>query len=54
MRHINVFRGKIRVQTDKSTKSRIIVFVKASADGVMEPIAFPLDLIVLDSVCCLH
>uniref|UniRef100_A0A3P9LTJ1 DUF4371 domain-containing protein n=1 Tax=Oryzias latipes TaxID=8090 RepID=A0A3P9LTJ1_ORYLA len=51
-------RSKITVLADKSTndsnKSTLIVFVKASVDGAMEPIAFPLDLVDLDSLCAAH
>uniref|UniRef100_A0A3P9HRP9 DUF4371 domain-containing protein n=1 Tax=Oryzias latipes TaxID=8090 RepID=A0A3P9HRP9_ORYLA len=51
-------RSKITVLADESTnvgnKSTLIVFVKASVDGAMEPIAFPLDLVDLDSLCAAH
>ncbi len=35
-------------------KSTVIVFLKASVDGDMEPSAFPLDLVELDSLCAAH
>ncbi|KAJ3607587.1 hypothetical protein NHX12_024638 [Muraenolepis orangiensis] len=45
-------KSKITVLADESTsvghKSTLIVFLKASVDGDMEPIAFPLDLVELD------
>uniref|UniRef100_A0A3B3IFA6 DUF4371 domain-containing protein n=1 Tax=Oryzias latipes TaxID=8090 RepID=A0A3B3IFA6_ORYLA len=51
-------RSKITVLADESTnvgnKSTLIVFVKASVDGAMEPIAVPLDLVDLDSLCAAH
>ncbi|XP_023811023.1 E3 SUMO-protein ligase KIAA1586-like [Oryzias latipes] len=51
-------RSKITVLADESTnvgnKSTLIVFLKASVDGAMEPIAFPLDLVDLDSLCAAH
>uniref|UniRef100_A0A3P9KAD0 DUF4371 domain-containing protein n=1 Tax=Oryzias latipes TaxID=8090 RepID=A0A3P9KAD0_ORYLA len=51
-------RSKITVLADESTnvgnKSMLIVFVKASVDGAMEPTAFPLDLVDLDSLCAAH
>ncbi|XP_023820933.1 E3 SUMO-protein ligase KIAA1586-like isoform X1 [Oryzias latipes] len=51
-------RSKITVLADESTnvgnKSTLIVFVKASVDGAMEPISFPLDLVDLDSLCAAH
>ncbi|XP_060761422.1 E3 SUMO-protein ligase KIAA1586-like [Neoarius graeffei] len=51
-------RSKITLLADESTsvghKSTLIVFLKASIDGDMEPIAFPLDLIELDSLSAAH
>jgi len=51
-------RCKITVLADESTsvgyKSILLVFLKASVDGEMEPIAFPLDLIELDSLSAAH
>ncbi|QQP54578.1 Uncharacterized protein FKW44_007455 [Caligus rogercresseyi] len=35
-------------------KSTLIVFLKASIDGGIEPIAFPLDLIELDNLSAAH
>uniref|UniRef100_A0A8C7YBF1 E3 SUMO-protein ligase KIAA1586-like n=1 Tax=Oryzias sinensis TaxID=183150 RepID=A0A8C7YBF1_9TELE len=58
MKRIIQNRSKITVLADESTnvgnKSTLIVFVKASVDGAMEPIAFPLDLVDLDSLCAAH
>ena len=46
-------KSKITVLADESTsmghKSTLIVYLRASGDGKMEPIVFPLDLIELDS-----
>ncbi|KAJ3595844.1 hypothetical protein NHX12_002258 [Muraenolepis orangiensis] len=51
-------KSKITVLADESTsvghKSTLIVFLKASVDGDMEPIAFPLDLVELDSMSAAH
>ncbi|KAJ3583825.1 hypothetical protein NHX12_015543 [Muraenolepis orangiensis] len=51
-------KSKIPVLADESTsvghKSTLIVFLKASVDGDMEPIAFPLDLVELDSMSAAH
>ncbi|KAJ3586320.1 hypothetical protein NHX12_012720 [Muraenolepis orangiensis] len=51
-------KSKIAVLADESTsvghKSTLIVFLKASVDGDMEPIAFPLDLVELDSMSAAH
>ncbi|KAJ4930984.1 hypothetical protein JOQ06_025285 [Pogonophryne albipinna] len=44
-------KSKITVLADEST---LIVFLKASVDGDMEPIAFPLDLVELDSMSAAH
>ncbi|KAK5884443.1 hypothetical protein CesoFtcFv8_018263 [Champsocephalus esox] len=35
-------------------KSTLIVFLKARVDGDMEPIAFPLDLVELESMSAAH
>uniref|UniRef100_A0A3Q1CEZ2 Uncharacterized protein n=1 Tax=Amphiprion ocellaris TaxID=80972 RepID=A0A3Q1CEZ2_AMPOC len=47
-------KSKITILADESTtvgnKSTLIVFLKASVDGAMEPIAFPLELVELDSL----
>ncbi|KAJ8252839.1 hypothetical protein GJAV_G00206160 [Gymnothorax javanicus] len=51
-------KSKITVMADESTsvghKSTLIVFLRASVDGKMEPIAFPLDLVELDSLSAAH
>ncbi|KAJ4922910.1 hypothetical protein JOQ06_022583 [Pogonophryne albipinna] len=51
-------KSKITVLADESTsvghKSTLVVFLKASVDGDMEPIAFPLDLVELDSMSAAH
>lgn len=51
-------RSKITVMADESTtvghKSTLIVFLKASVDGVMDPVSFPLDLVELDNLRAGH
>ncbi|XP_054873424.1 E3 SUMO-protein ligase KIAA1586-like [Amphiprion ocellaris] len=51
-------KSKITILADESTtvgnKSTLIVFLKASVDGAMEPIAFPLELVELDSLNAAH
>lgn len=51
-------KSKITVLADESTsqghKSTLIVYLRASGDGKMEPIAFPLDLVELDSLSAAH
>ena len=58
MKKIIENRCKITVLADESTsvghKSTLIVFLKAGVDGETEPIAFPLDLIELDSLSAAH
>ncbi|QQP53599.1 Uncharacterized protein FKW44_006129, partial [Caligus rogercresseyi] len=58
VRRIIENKSKITVLADESTsvghKSTLIVFLKASIDGEMEPIAFPLDLIELDNLSAAH
>ncbi|XP_071062832.1 beta-1,4-galactosyltransferase 6-like [Pseudochaenichthys georgianus] len=53
LKNIIETKSKITVLADESTsvghKSTLIVFLKASVDGDMEPIAFPLDLVELDN-----
>ncbi|XP_074552406.1 LOW QUALITY PROTEIN: E3 SUMO-protein ligase KIAA1586-like [Halichoeres trimaculatus] len=51
-------KSKITVLADESTstghKSTLIVYMRSSVDGMMDPIAFPLDLVELDSLSAAH
>uniref|UniRef100_A0A672GNY5 Uncharacterized protein n=1 Tax=Salarias fasciatus TaxID=181472 RepID=A0A672GNY5_SALFA len=51
-------KSKITILADESTstgrKSTLIVYVRSSVEGMMDPIAFPLDLVELDRLSAAH